>query len=115
MEKELICIICPRGCHLKVDDNMKVSGNSCPRGEKYAISELTHPVRMLTSTVKIIAKEENRLPVKTSTSIDKNLIFKAMEEINKVEVKAPIHIGDVIVNNIAGSGANLIATKDILK
>lgn len=115
MEKELICIICPRGCHLKVDDNMKVTGNSCPRGEKYAISELTHPVRMLTSTVKIIALEEDRLPVKTSISIDKNLIFKAMEEINKVEVKAPIHIGDVILNNIAGSEANLIATKDILK
>ena len=113
--KELICIICPRGCHLKVDENNVVTGNSCPRGAKYAIDELTHPVRMLTSTVKIISIVEERLPVKTRTSIDKNLIFKAMEEINKVEVKAPIHIGDIILDNIAGTGVDLIATKEILK
>ena len=113
--KELICIICPRGCHLKVDDNNVVTGNSCPRGAKYAIDELTHPVRMLTSTVKIISEVEERLPVKTRASIDKNLIFKAMEEINKVEVKAPIHIGDIIIDNIAGTGVDLIATKEILK
>ena len=113
--KELICIICPRGCHLKVDENNVVTGNSCPRGAKYAIDELTHPIRMLTSTVKIISIVEERLPVKTRTSIDKNLIFKAMEEINKVEVKAPIHIGDIILDNIAGTGVDLIATKEILK
>ena len=113
--KELICIICPRGCHLKVDENNVVSGNFCPRGAKYAIDELTHPVRMLTSTVKIISEVEERLPVKTRTSIDKNLIFKAMDEINKVEVKAPIHIGDIILDNIAGTGVDLIATKEIIK
>ncbi len=115
MNKELICIVCPRGCHLSVDENMNVRGNFCPRGAKYAVSELTHPERMLTSTVKIISENEDRLPVKTKQAIDKNLIFKAMEEINRIEVKAPIRIGDIIKDNIGGSNVALIATKTILK
>lgn len=115
MNKELICIVCPRGCHLSVDEKMNVTGNNCPRGAKYAISELTHPVRVLTSTVKIVSDNEERLPVKTSEAIAKELIFKAMEELNKIEVKAPIKIGDVIIENIAGSGVNLVATKNILE
>ncbi len=113
--KELICIVCPRGCHLSVDENNVVTGNFCPRGAKYAIKELTHPERVLTSTVRIDSINEDRLPVKTSEAIAKELIFKAMEELNKVSVKAPIKIGDVIIENIAGSGVNLVATKNILE
>lgn len=115
MNKELTCIICPRGCHLVVDENNNVSGNFCPRGAKYAIQELTNPLRTITSTVKIISEDEDRLPVKTSVQVSKKLIFKVMEEINKIEVKAPVHIGDVLKENIAGSGANLVATKNIEK
>ena len=111
--KELTCIVCPRGCHLVVDDHKNVTGNFCPRGAKYAVNELTHPVRMLTSTVKIDSKNEDRLPVKTRVAISKDLIFKAMEEINKVSVKAPIFIGDVIIKNVANSGVDVIATKEI--
>ena len=113
--KELICITCPRGCHLRVDDNLNVSGNFCPRGEMYAKAELTHPVRMVTSTVAIESKVECRLPVKTENPIPKELIFPVMDEIRKVIVKAPIKIGDVVIENVCNSGVNVIATKDIEK
>lgn len=113
--KELICITCPRGCHLKVDDNLNVTGNFCPRGAMYAKAELTHPVRTLTSTVKINSKVSDRLPVKSARPLPKELIFKAMEEINKVTMNAPISIGDVVIKNIFDTGIDIVATKDILK
>ena len=111
--KELICITCPRGCHLSVDDNLNVTGNMCPRGAMYAKAELTHPVRMVTSTVVVNAKGECRLPVKTKEPIPKELIFKVMEEIDKVQVNAPIKIGDVVIKNVLGTGVDIVATKDI--
>lgn len=113
--KELICIVCPRGCHLVVDENLNVSGNNCPRGAIYAKNELTHPTRTLTSTVRIISKEEVALPVKSDNPLPKEKIFDAMELINKTCVKAPIRIGDVIIEKIFGLDVNIVATKDILR
>ena len=110
---ELICITCPRGCHLKVDDQLNVTGNTCPRGEVYAKAELTHPVRMVTSSVNIVSKIESRLPVKTKDPIPKELIFKVMEEIYKVSVKAPIKIGDVVIKDVLGTGVDIVACKNI--
>ena len=111
--KELICITCPRGCHLLVDDDLNVTGNTCPRGVIYAKAELTHPVRMVTSTVVVDSKVECRLPVKTKDPIPKELIFEVMEEINKVVVKAPIKIGDVVIKNVLNTGVDVVATKNI--
>lgn len=113
--KELICINCPRGCHLQVDENMNVTGNFCPRGEKYAVSELTHPVRTLTSTVKTNSEENPRCPVKSKDPLPKELIFKAMKEIDKVVLKLPVHIGDIVIDNVCGSGVSIVATKNIDK
>ena len=113
--KEMICIICPRGCHLVVDDDLNVSGNTCPRGAVYAKQELTHPTRTLTSTVKIISENEVALPVKSDKPLPKEKIFDAMEVINKTCVKAPIKIGDIVVKNIFGLDVNIVATKDILR
>lgn len=111
--KELICIICPRGCRLEVDDNLNVTGNSCPRGVIYAKNELTHPTRTLTSTVRIISKEEALLPVKSKDPLPKEKIFAAMEIINRTCVKAPIKIGDVIIKDILNLGVDIVASKDI--
>jgi len=113
--KELICITCPRGCHLLVDDQLNVTGNFCPRGAMYAKAELTHPVRTLTSTVYINGKFEQRLPVKSSDPLPKELIFKAMEEINIVKTCVPMHIGDVVIKNILNTGIDIVATKNILE
>jgi len=113
MKRELICIICPRGCRLEVDDELNVTGNSCPRGSIYGKSEVTNPTRVLTSTVKIKSASSVRLSVKTRTAIPKGKIFECMRELDKVMVEAPIHIGDVVVSNICDTGIDIIATKDI--
>lgn len=111
--KELICILCPRGCRLKVDDDLNVTGNFCPRGILYAKTEMTNPTRIITSTVKIKAKNAVRLSVKTAQAIPKGKMFDCMRELDKVMVEAPICIGDVIVYNICETGVDVVATKDI--
>ena len=111
--KEFTCIICPRGCHLVVDDNMNVTGNTCLRGKEYAISELTNPVRTITSSVRVSNREDLLVSVKTSGSIPKGKIFEVMDEINKLSVEAPTHIGDVIKENILGLGVDILVTKNI--
>ena len=113
MMKELICIICPRGCRLKVDNDLNVTGNLCPRGIIYAKTEMTNPTRVLTSTVKINSQNAVRLSVKTSQAVPKGKMFECMRELDKVIVEAPVHIGDVVLANICDTGVDVIATKDI--
>ena len=116
MEKELICICCPRGCHLKVNiEENKVTGNSCKRGESYGLNEVTNPVRVVTTTVKINNGEFNVLPVKTNGEVPKGLIFECMNVIKKVEVNAPIKIGDVIVENILDTGIDIVSCRNLKK
>ena len=78
--KELICIVCPKGCHLKVDEekDFAVTGNGCPRGAEYGKIELTHPTRVVTSTVRCVGGAHPRCPVKTDGAIPKGLIREAM-------------------------------------
>ena len=77
--KELICITCPKGCHLKVDEEtFAVTGNSCPRGAVYGANELRNPVRVVTSTV-VVDGPARRLPVKTDRPIPKGKLFAAMD------------------------------------
>lgn len=110
--KELICIVCPRGCNLQVKDGV-VSGHFCKRGITYALDELSNPVRMLTATLAITGGKISRLPVVTSKAINKNMLFAVLEELKKIELKAPITIGTVIVKNILNTGANIVATRTI--
>jgi len=114
--KELICIVCPKGCHLKVDEenDYKVTGHSCPRGEEYGRVELTNPTRVLTSTVRCVGGAHPRCPVKTAGVIPKGLMFDAVKALDGVELHAPVHVGDVVVENVCGTGVNVVATKDDL-
>lgn len=113
--KDMICILCPVGCRIKVDENddYKVTGNQCPKGAGYGKKELTFPTRTITSTVKIKNAIHNRLPVKTSVEIPKGKIFEIMKELDNVEVVAPVKVGDVIIENVLGTGADIIATRDM--
>ena len=112
--KELICITCPRGCHLKVDEERKiVTGNFCKRGEAYGLNEVINPVRVVTSTVKVEGASINLLPVRTNKPISKTLVFDVLKELRSVIVKAPIHVGDVIIKNILGSDVDIIATREL--
>lgn len=115
MVEKLICIVCPMGCRLDVDvdDNYKTTGNKCPRGVTYAYEEITAPKRVVTSTVKIEGGIHRRLPVKTERAIPKELIFECMKEINKVEVSSPVKMGDVLIEDILGTGVSLVATRDM--
>lgn len=116
--KELTCIVCPIGCTLTVDqqgEKITVTGNKCPKGEKFAVSELTHPTRTICSTVRTSFPGVPVLPVKVSTEIPKNRIFDVMAEINKVLISTPVASGDVILPNVLGLGADVVATSNILK
>ena len=111
--KELTCIVCPRGCRLKVDDNMEVTGNSCPRGKIYAINELTHPTRTITSSIRVNNRPYTLVSVKTDKPIPKDKMFDVMKEIDKLEVQAPTRIGQIVLPNVLGTDANIVITKDI--
>lgn len=116
MKKDMICIVCPRGCHLHAegaDDQWVITGNMCPRGIDYAQSEMMHPMRMLTSTVRVIASQYTRLSVQTSAPIPKELLRKAMDELNGIAVNVPIHRGDIIKSHLLGLEVDLIATRSI--
>ncbi len=112
--KELICIVCPRGCHLKIDEEGQVEGNFCKRGETYAKQEAVCPLRMVTSTVALLSKSGlARLPVITSGEVPKDKIFEIMKKLYNVEVKAPIKVGDVIIKNILNLGVDIISTREV--
>lgn len=114
MVKDLICINCPMGCRLKVDtETLEVQGNTCKRGVTYGVSEITNPVRTVTSTVKVQGGELPVVSVKTKSSVAKDLNFKIMELLKDVELKAPVHIGDVVVENVFDTGVDVIATKTV--
>ena len=112
----LVCINCPRGCHLVVNKNgesISVSGNFCKRGETYAINELTNPLRTVTTTVEVISKKYKRLPVITSAPVPKDKMMELMKSLKGVCVNAPVKINDVVVKDILGLGIDLIASKSI--
>ena len=122
---DLICIVCPRGCHLSVDENndFSVTGNGCPRGAEYGKNELTSPVRTVTAVVKLNYPSESSsdssfgktkcCPVKTSAPIPKNLIFTAMDLLKNKTADLPVKTGDIIYKDIAGTGIDWIACRTI--
>ena len=118
MERELVCIKCPIGCRLVVTEQQGafiVSGNTCPRGRDYGISEVSNPTRIVTGTVRVLNADVRRLPVKTSMEIPKESVLVVAQEMLKMCVVAPICAGEVLAKNIAGTGANIVATLSIEK
>ncbi len=118
MTRDMICVSCPIGCalHVELDDAGKVvsvSGNTCKRGEKYAVDECTNPVRMLTSTIRVNGGMLPVVPVKTSVPIPKGKMFECMQAINNEVADAPIKIGDVLIANVCDTGADIIATNEV--
>jgi len=90
-----------------------IIGNTCPKGIKYAEEEFINPLRILTTTVKVIGGEFPLVSVKTEKAIPKRLLLKAMVEIAQIEVKAPVEIGQVIKDDLIGTGVSLVATRNI--
>ena len=115
MTRNLICINCPMGCELTVEvENgraVSVSGNTCIRGEQYAESEISHPTRTVTTT--IISAEGRPVPVKTAQPIPKDKIFECTQAIKSAEVHLPVKVGQVLIDDLCGTGAQVTATKSI--
>jgi CxxC motif-containing protein len=113
-QRSLICIGCPLGCRLEVtidaSDNIKVTGQSCKKGETYGIKECTNPTRILTTTVEVINGYPEVASVKTEKDIPKDKLFDCVKELKAIKLTAPVNIGDVIIENIADTGVKVIAT-----
>ena len=117
MNKQMTCIECPIGCALSVDIEdcrvVKVSGNQCPKGQAYAVSEVENPVRILTSAVLAGGLELKMVPVRTDKPIPKAKLREGMEAVKKIRVSRPLKLGDTIDNNFLGLGVRLIVTRDV--
>lgn len=113
--KELVCIVCPKGCRLHVDEenNYSVTGNSCPRGAEYGHNEIKNPTRVLTSTVRLEGGLYRRCPVKTNKAVPKRLLMDIMQALNAVSLKAPVQAGQVVLPHVCGTDADVIVTKNL--
>lgn len=115
-QSELICIGCPMGCNLTVNidhnNEITVTGNTCNRGADYAKKELTNPTRIVTSTVRVKGGAHAVVSVKTATDIPKGKIADCVKALSEVELTAPVKIGDIVLENVADTGVNVIATKN---
>ena len=116
MKKELICIVCPNGCELTVevhDGELKIQGASCHRGYEYAKREITNPMRTIATSVLIENGEFPLASVRLNRPVPIARIFDIMKEINHIRLKAPVHIGDVVIKDVCGCGSDIIATKNV--
>jgi len=117
--REFTCIRCPMGCRISAwidgPDVVEMAGATCKRGQKYVREEVKDPRRTIITTVRIEGGEVPMLPVHTKKTIPKALLPKAMQELAKVVVKAPVKCGDGIVSNILGTGADVLASRDVEK
>lgn len=116
-KKDLVCIVCPQGCNIEIEmDGMsieRISGYKCRRGQEYARQECINPVRTITTTVRLVNGSFNVAPVKSDRPIFKKLIHDCVREINRCTLQAPVKIGDVVIENVLGTGANIVATSNI--
>lgn len=116
---ELVCIRCPMGCRITAthneDGTLHITGNTCNRGAEYAEKELTHPTRIVTSTVRVRNGRQQAAPVKTADDIPKGKIMDCMKELKKIELEAPVGIGDIVLRDVAGTGVDIVATKEVVR
>lgn len=113
--KKMVCIVCPLGCTMDVEmgEELKVVGNTCKRGFEYAAKECTNPTRTITTTVGIDNGELPVVPVKTSGEVPKDRVMACMQVLRKIRIQAPVKCGEVILQDILGTGVSVVATRDI--
>ena len=119
MKKGLTCTVCPRGCTVTADIEgtqiLSVEGYGCKRGLSFAEAEITHPARLLTTTVRVTDGKETLLPVRSRTAIPREKLTDCMDVIRQTTVQTPIQQHDVIVADICGTGVDIIASKSVAK
>ncbi len=119
--RTLTCIGCPLGCPLNVTldeagEIVRIEGYTCKIGEEYARKEIVNPMRMVTSTVRVNGAKSGAVMAscKTRTDIPKNKIYDVIQDIKNITLTAPVHIGDVVKTNVAGTGVDIVATKEVV-
>lgn len=114
---EYTCIVCPLSCHLTVseekDGTVTVSGNGCKRGEEHGRNEYQNPMRMITTTVKILNRQEKRLAVISRGEVPKAKLTECLSEIYRTAVEAPVSCGDVVVRDVCHTGVDIVSTSTI--
>lgn len=117
MKKVLICTLCPKGCRIQADDScpeaLKLDGYGCKRGKLYAAEECFAPKRILTGSVRVCNAARKMLPVRTTVPIPKDQLFACMKELKKVSLEAPVTSHQVILSDILGTGADLVASMEL--
>ncbi|MCL2630501.1 MAG: DUF1667 domain-containing protein [Firmicutes bacterium] len=116
MEKDLVCIVCPIGCRLKITgsiEKMVVSGGKCTKAIGYAHDELTNPTRMICTTARIKGGIHKVIPVKTDKPIRDEFKFDVVEEVNKLNLVSPVKMGDIVIANVCGTDVNIVAERDM--
>ena len=117
MKREMICISCPIGCRLTAEweneDDISISGNQCPRGEIYGKEEILAPKRVVTATVAVDSALIGRVPVKTDSPLLKEHIAPLLDELYRLNLKAPVSCGQTIIENVAGTGVKVVATRSV--
>ncbi len=112
----LVCTVCPRGCRLVADTSgggFAVMGNGCSRGIDYARAEVTCPTRVVTSTVRCRGGAHPRCPVKTDRPVPKSMIPQVMAALDGICAAAPVHVGQVLLADVCGTGAAIVATREL--
>jgi CxxC motif-containing protein len=116
-KKEFVCIRCPLGCNITVETEqneiLSITGNTCPRGADYVTKELKDPRRIVTSLVRVKGGELPVVSVKTVSDIPKEKIMDCISALKGLELTAPVHIGDVVLRDVCGSGVDVAATKEV--
>lgn len=117
--KTLTCVACPKGCEITVeyegDEILDIDGNACPQGKSYAEEEIVAPTRILPTTIRVENGALALCPVKTTKQIPLEKMSEAMEVIGSKKIKAPIKMGEVLLENILDTGADIVATRDMPK
>lgn len=115
MKREMICIVCPTGCHLDVtkleDGTVQVTGNNCPRGETYACQEVLDPRRVVTAVVKTTSASLPYLPVRSSSPVPLALIPSLLRELYRTELTVPVLCGAPVLRDVFGSGIDVVTTR----
>jgi len=116
-QRSFTCIVCPNGCDISAEyegaEVKSIRGATCPKGEDYVRQELTDPRRNIATSVPVEGGELPLVSVRLTKAIPKKDIFAVMAEINKLRVKAPARIGDVLIEDVLGLGSNVIVTKNV--
>jgi CxxC motif-containing protein len=116
-KRHFVCVVCPIGCEIDVVHDgsriISLEGNKCEKSEEFVSQELVEPMRILTTTVRVEGARRLVMPVRTDKAVPKRLFPRIMKQLIRVKLQAPVNMLDVVMNDIAGTGANIIATRAI--